>query len=271
MVRPVADLVSRGVIWDEITCSEDGSIDLNQLEKAINPKTKVIMVTHASNVCGTMLPIEKIGAICKKHNVFFCIDAAQTAGGSFIDMKKCKADVIVLPGHKGIMGPQGIGVILMSDAFAEACKPIISGGTGSLSYKDFMPDFMPDKFQPGTMNIPGIIGMGHGISFIQAEGIETIEQKKIELTTRFISELLNMKNVKVIGKQHTEERCAVVSLDFISMDNGEVAYILENEFGIMTRCGIHCAPHAHKTLGTFPKGTVRFLLDILTLKKISNM
>lgn len=247
-----------GVNWDEVDCDNEGNMQLEDISKLIKPETKMVLMTHGSNVCGTLTPIEDIGKICKKYNVFFCIDAAQTAGSVPIDMKRCQVDALAFSAHKGIMGPQGIGGILMSNSFAKACKPLVFGGTGSISNEDNMPDFLPDKFQPGTMNIPGIIGLKHAIDFIENEGVENIHRKKIELTKFFLNEVLNMNKVNVVGKKSTEGRDAVISLDFCGKDNSEVSYILEKDFGIMTRCGLHCAPHAHKTLGTFPKGTIRF-------------
>jgi len=137
-------------------------------------------------------------------------------------------------------------------------SPLIAGGTGSQSDKEEMPDFLPDKFQAGTLNIPGIIGLRHSLKFIEQVGLITIKEKKEKLTQRFIEGVKNIKAVNLIGKDNAYGRCAVVSIDFKNIDNAEASFLLENEYGIMIRCGLHCAPHAHITLNTFPQGTVRF-------------
>ena len=173
-------------------------------------------------------------------------------------MKKICADAVVFPGHKALMGPQGIGGMIITKEMAEKMTPLFSGGTGSLSDLDVMPDFLPDKFQPGTLNLPGIIGLKHAVEYIKGEGFEKIAEKKKKITDAFLESVSGIKGVRIIGPPSGHRRCAAVSLDFGDRDNAEIAFLLENEYGIMTRCGLHCAPHAHKTLGTFPHGTVRF-------------
>ena len=173
-------------------------------------------------------------------------------------MKECRIDALAFPGHKSLLGPQGIGGIVLSNRAASVMTPLIAGGTGSLSDKEVMPDFLPDKFQAGTLNIPGIIGLRHSLIFIKKEGFAAIKEKKAQLTERFIEGVKNLSAVRLVGKDAAYDRCSIVSLDFKKLDNAEVSFLLENEFGIMTRCGLHCAPHAHVTLKTFPQGTVRF-------------
>lgn len=258
VVRPLTQLEKEGVIWSEAQCNEKGRLDPHEIQKLIKPETKLILLIHGSNVCGTLNPIEKIGKLCKDNNLFFCVDASQTAGSAIIDLKKCNADALIFPGHKAMLGPQGIGGMIVSKAMAGKLEPLFSGGTGSASDKEAMPELLPDKFQPGTLNIPGIIGLKHAMEFIEREGLAGIIEKKKHITEAFIEEVSNMKGLKLIGLPAGEDRCSVVSLNFDNLDNAEVAFTLENEFGIMTRCGLHCAPHAHKTLGTFPQGTVRF-------------
>lgn len=267
VVRPLAQLAKEGVIWEEAPCDETGVLNIEQFKKMIRPETKMVMATHGSNVCGTLIPIEEIGVICKAHDILFAVDASQTAGSVPVSMRTCRADALVFPAHKGLMGPQGIGAMILSKRFSEICEPVVCGGTGSLSHEETMPDFMPDKFQPGTLNIPGIIGMSHALKFVRQEGIISIGEKKLELAGMFIEEAMNMKGVALAGIPSVEGRCAVVSLDFAGIDNAEAGYYLEKRFGIMTRCGLHCAPHAHKTLGTFPEGTVRFSFGFFNTKE----
>lgn len=258
VVRPLMQLSEQDVEWEEAPCGKNGELEPEELKKRLRPNTKLVLMLHASNVCGTILPIQTIGTICREQGVLFAVDAAQTAGSLKISMKDCGIDALVFPGHKGLLGPQGIGGLILSERAAEQMTPLIAGGTGSLSDKEVMPEFLPDKFQPGTLNLPGIIGLGHGVSFLEKEGMQAIAQKKEWLTKRFLEGICNMKQAVLVGKETAQGRCAVVSVDFPNVDNAEVSYILEQHFGIMTRCGLHCAPHAHKTLGTFPKGTVRF-------------
>ncbi|MEG1584323.1 MAG: aminotransferase class V-fold PLP-dependent enzyme [Anaerovorax sp.] len=260
VVRPLTQLVEEGIEWDCAMCNERGELNPWEIEKLIKPNTKLVLLTHASNVCGTMLPIEKVGEICKKNHIYFAVDGSQSAGAEPIDMKTCNIDALAFPGHKGLLGPQGIGVLIVGKAIEKEMIPLIAGGTGSLSDRETMPDFLPDKFQAGTLNIPGIIGLHHALNFIEREGLETISEKKHAIVTSFIEGIKNMDpcKVRLVGLDGAQDRCPVVSVDFKTLDNAEVSFILEREYGVMTRCGMHCAPHAHKTLGTFPQGTVRF-------------
>lgn len=267
VVRPLSFLAKKGVLWQVIKCNNQGILDFREVEDAIKSNTKLVFVTHGSNVCGTIIPVEKIGEICKRKGVFFGIDAAQTAGSVNISMKKANIDALVLSGHKGLLGPQGIGGLLLKSTIVSEIDPVIYGGTGSLSDSEAMPEFMPDKFQPGTLNIPGIVGLKHSLDFIEKTGLDAIKEKKVRLTELFLQGVLNMNNIKVLGLRSAENRCAVVSLDFKNMDNAEAGYMLESQYGILTRCGIHCAPLAHKTLETFPQGTVRFSFGFFNCEK----
>lgn len=257
-IRPLAQLEKEGVLWSRAQCDERGCLDPERIRELIRPETKLVLTIHGSNVCGTVTPVEEVGRICREHKIFFCVDASQTAGSAVIDIEKWNADGLIAPGHKALLGPQGIGVMFVSQKMAREMDPLISGGTGSASDSEQMPELLPDKFQPGTLNIPGIIGLKHSVNFIEQEGIEGIIEKKKEITDAFIEATGNLKGVKLIGPPADSSRCPVVSLDFAHLDNAEAAFLLESEFGIMTRCGLHCAPYAHRTLGTFPHGTVRF-------------
>ena len=259
VVRPLWNLQKKGVVWKESVCDIDGNLDINDFKNNVDENTDIVIAIHASNVNGTITPIEEMGKHCYEKNVPFVVDASQTAGSEDIDIEKIKASAIVLPGHKSMLGPQGIGCIIFGNSsFAENLEMTLLGGTGSVSHSEEMPTEMPDKFEPGTPNIPGIIGLGYSTRYILKEGRANIKEKKSYLTKLFIDEILNMKNIRLVGKSTMENRCSVVSLDFYDKDNAEIAYRLETEYGILTRCGMHCSPHAHKTFGTYPSGTIRF-------------
>jgi cysteine desulfurase family protein len=258
VIRPLTTLQGAGVEFDRVQCDIEGRLNPEDVEKHIKPNTKLVVLTHASNVCGTIMPIEEIGKICKKHNIYFVIDAAQSAGVLDVDFKRLNLNGLTFTGHKGLLGPQGIGGFLVDTQLANDINPFIEGGTGSLSESEIQPDYMPDKFESGTLNIPGIYGLHAAIKYVRKTGIKAIHDIEMALTKRFLDGILNISDINVVGLKGIEDRTAVVSLDFPSLDNSEVAFMLDREFGIMTRVGLHCAPSAHKTLQTFPKGTVRF-------------
>jgi len=258
VMRPLTSLKKRGVEFSRIPCNIDGSMDQSIIEHYIRPNTKAIIMTHASNVCGTILPLVEIGEICKKNNLYFIIDSAQTAGFLEIDYKELNADAITFTGHKGLLGPQGMGGFVISDSLASNVSSLIEGGTGSLSNSEEQPSYMPDKFESGTMNLPGIFGLNASLKYLKGIGIKEIRETELFLAKRFIDKINIMKNVRIAGINGIEGRTATISLDFQDFDNSEIAFMLSNDYYIMTRCGLHCAPSAHKTLNTFPQGTVRF-------------
>lgn len=260
VMRPLTSLSKNAVEFSRIPSSNKGELFIEELQDHIRPNTKAVIMTQASNVCGTILPLEKVGSFCKKNNLYFIIDAAQSAGFLDIDMTTLCADAIAFTGHKGLLGPQGIGGFVANNILASKVSPLIEGGTGSVSDSECQPEYMPDKFESGTMNIPGVFGLNTALKYVKEVGLSYIREKELYLTKQFISEIKNMNKVKLIGLQGIENRTAVVSLDFtpFGFDNAAVAFELCNNFNIMTRCGLHCAPSAHKTLGTFPEGTVRF-------------
>ena len=267
VMRPLNSL--NKVEYTKVLCSKTGELSIEDVENSIKPNTKAIIMTHASNVCGTILDLEKVGQLCRKHNLFFIIDSAQTAGSIDIDINKLNADAIGFTGHKSLLGPQGIGGFIVNDGINNEMTTLIEGGTGSLSDREIQPDYMPDKFESGTLNIPGIYGLNASLKYLFNQGVNNIRDKEINLINKFFEGLFNIKNIELIGKKTSTDRTGIVSIDFIHNDNGLVAHELSKDFGIMTRSGLHCAPSAHKTLGTFPKGTVRFSLShFTTLKEI---
>jgi len=269
VMRPLKSLEKKGVEITRVKCDKFGKINPKDVENAIKNNTKLIVMIHASNVCGTILDVEAIGKIAKDREIFFIVDAAQTAGIHEIDFKKIKANAIAFTGHKSLLGPQGTGGFIIDDELNEKVSPLIEGGTGSASEDENQPTYMPDKFESGTPNVVGIYGLNASLKFILEKGISNIKDHELELTELFINKVLEIKNpnIKIIGKLDLEERLPVISIDFINYDNSEIAYILESEYGIATRVGMHCAPSAHKALGTFPNGTVRFSFSYFNTKE----
>ena len=258
VMRPLTQLLDKGITFDTIPCDSTGSIQMKSIEPLIRPNTVALIINHASNVCGTIQPLESIGPICKAHNLQFIVDAAQTAGVIPIDVKACHIDALCFTGHKGLLGPQGIGGIILTKEMAQTLIPLIAGGTGSFSHLETMPTHMPDAFEAGTLNLPGIIGLNEGLSYIESQGMENIHNHELALTQAFLEGLQSIDVVNIIGKQDIQDRTAVVSITIDSMDPASIAHELESTYHIMTRVGLHCAPRAHQTLGTYPEGTVRF-------------
>lgn len=262
VMRPIRQLEKNGVEFDRVPCSEQGELKLQSMEALLRQNTKAVVMMHASNVCGTILPLKEVGAFCKTHGLKFIADCAQTAGTMPISMKEMNIDILCFTGHKGLYGPQGIGGFILQEEMISAMTPLLSGGTGSISHTEEIPEFMPDRFEPGTMNLPGIFGLNSALGWINEVGIENIYNKERILTRLFLEEIGKLdpkgEKIKLVGKKTEEGRTAVVSIQTPGRDVSEVAYLLDKNYGIMTRVGLHCAPSAHQTLGTYPTGTVRF-------------
>ncbi len=261
VMRPLSALEDGGVTFSRVLCKNDGSLDAKDLLPLIRSNTKGVVMTHASNVCGTILDLAEVGRICKEKDLWFIVDTAQTAGAIRVDVDELYADAIAFTGHKGLLGPQGIGGFLVRDDLSNELSTFIEGGTGSLSDGEIQPSYMPDKFEAGTLNVPGIYGLNASLKYIQEIGMHVIYEKEMLLMSGFLEKLMNMSHIEVVGKKGIEGRTGVISINFKNGDNGEMAHRLSSEFGVMTRSGMHCAPSAHKTLGTFPRGTVRFGLS----------
>lgn len=258
VMRPLHCMEKEGVVWEALPTDREGGVDPADVERMLQPRTRAVIVLHASNVCGTIVPIGEIGRICRKRGVFFVVDTAQSAGTIPVDMEAACIDFLAFTGHKGLLGPQGIGGFVISGALDKEMEPLIAGGTGSMSDSLSMPRTLPDKYESGTMNLPGIIGLHAALTYIEKTGLDVIHRRKMELTARFLEQVRALPGVRIAGRQGTDGRVAVVSLDFPGRDNAVLAFALEQEYGIMTRVGLHCAPMAHRALGTYPQGTVRF-------------
>ena len=258
VMRPLVQLSQTGVAFDRIPCDGEGALCLDALDGLVRPSTRAVVLTHASNVAGTIQPVAQVGAFCRAHGLRFIVDCAQTAGMEPVDMGSMGIDALAFTGHKGLLGPQGTGGFLVTDAFEKELDPLISGGTGSFSHLETVPVLLPDRFEAGTLNLPGIYGLHAALGFLEKTGIDVIRARERALTARFLAAVAEDGRIRVAGPRTAEGRTAVVSLDFPGRDNAEIAFRLDSEYGVMTRCGLHCAPNAHRTLGTYPQGTVRF-------------
>lgn len=257
VMRPLGQLARRGVTFDRIPCDRQGRLHLDQVEPLLRDNTQLVLLAHASNVSGTVQDAQTVGEICRARGIPFALDAAQTAGHMPIEFDTLGLSALSVPGHKGLLGPQGIGALLLRPDFAQTLEPLVSGGTGSVSDSEEVPTYFPDRLEPGTPNLPGIFGWEAALDYLQRVTIEAVQEHDCALSQRFLEGLRDVSGVRLIGPDTVENRVGVFSLDFSGKDNAEVAVSLEERFGILTRCGLHCAPSAHRTLGTFPRGTVR--------------
>jgi len=265
VMRPLLQL--EGITFDRIPCSREGLLDPADLEPLIRPNTKLLVMAHGSNVCGSVQDAKAVGKICRKHGIAFLLDAAQTAGHYPVDFAQFGLSALCVPGHKGLLGPSGIGALLMTDAFAKALDPIVAGGTGSASDSEYLPEYLPDRFESGTPNLPGIYGWEAALRFVEETGVEALRSHEMALCQRFLDGLDSIEGAVLCGTGDVSRRVGVVSVDFLRQDNAEAAFALEMDYGILTRCGLHCAPSAHKTLNTFPRGTVRFSLGFASTEE----
>lgn len=251
------------ITFSRIPCDREGNLQLAYLPKLMRANTKAIIMTHASNVCGTLLPVAMVGAFCKEQGLFFILDSAQSAGLFPINMQELGVDALAFTGHKGLLGPQGIGGFILREHMVEQVAPLLVGGTGSLSHTERTPSFMPDKFEAGTLNLPGIAGLAAGVGWLKERGLERIRAHELALTAQLLAGLATLEQqglLRIVGRRDCEQRTSVVSIAHTHQDIALVAYELAEKYGIATRVGLHCAPNAHKTLGTYPTGTLRFSL-----------
>ena len=236
-----------------------GRIDLSDLENLIRTDTKIIISTLSSNVNGTIMPVNEIGAIANKYNILFLLDASQGAGCIPVDVEKMKIDILAAPGHKGLLGPQGTGVLYIKNGIR--VKPLIEGGTGSKSEYIYQPEILPDEHESGTLNTPGIVGLGAGIEYIKEYGLENIRNYKQKLITKFYEEIRDLKNIKIYS--NIENNSGIIALNFDGVESNEVSYVLDKVYDIKVRSGLHCSPLAHDTLKTKDiGGIVRFSVGV---------
>ena len=249
------------ITFSRVPCDAEGTLRLNALPQLMRPNTRAIIMTHASNVCGTVQPLAEVGSFCQEHGLRFIVDSAQSAGILPLNMQELHIDALAFTGHKGLLAPQGIGGLLLREHIIDEISPLIVGGTGSLSHTERTPRFLPDKFEAGTLNLPGIAGLQAALIWLKQQGIDKIRTHELTLTQQFLDGLRHLEAqglLRIVGKRNCNDRLGVVSITTEKMDIAELAFILADKYAIATRVGLHCAPHAHKTLGTYPTGTLRF-------------
>ena len=258
VVRPLRELQQNGVAVEVIQASLRGYVDPKKFSEAALERTDLAVVSHCSNVCGSVQPIEEIAEICAKRGIPLVVDCAQTGGILPINASELGLAALCFTGHKGLFGPQGTGGIVWKPEFAEMCSPFIVGGTGSLSHEETQPEVMPDKFEAGTMNLPGFAGLDAALDWIDRTGIDAIREREEKLGARLEEGLLSIKGLRLLGSTHGEApRLPVYAFNIDGKDNGEFANDLSMTYGIEGRPGLHCSPLAHRTLGTFPEGALR--------------
>ncbi|MBT4868170.1 MAG: aminotransferase class V-fold PLP-dependent enzyme [Planctomycetaceae bacterium] len=266
VLRPLRELSRRlGVETTFVSADRTGLIDPTTVRDALRPNTKLVAITHASNVTGTIQPIAEIAAIAREAGVLCLVDAAQSAGHLPIDLKNLPVDLLACPGHKGLLGPLGTGLLYVRPGVEQQLQSVRQGGTGSNSEDDRQPDLLPDKYESGNHNAPGLCGLEAALAWIQERGVESIRAHERELTSRLLDGLARIEQLTIHGPCDAEKQVGVVSVTIPGFEPQVLASILDESFGIQTRAGLHCAPGAHRALRTFEAGgTVRLSVGPFT-------
>ena len=259
VMRPLRALArERGVRVHQVQADETGRLSLDMLAQALSSGASLMVVNHASNVVGTIAPLAEIARLCREHGVPVLVDVAQTAGVLPIDMQALDIDMLAFTGHKGLLGPTGTGGLCLGPRVdIERLHPLVYGGTGSRSEEESQPSFLPDRYESGTPNILGIAGLTAAVRFLRQETVERVRAHEQKLTAALLHSLQAIPRVRLYGTLEPVAQVAVVSFNIEGVDAAEVAFRLDKEYGIISRVGLHCAPSAHRTIGTFPQGTVR--------------
>jgi len=265
VIRPLRALEADGVSLSVVPCSAQGVLDPADVERAIRPETVLIAATHASNVVGTIMPVPELAAIAREHGLPLLVDGAQSVGAVPCSFEGLGADLLAFTGHKALLGPTGSGGLVIGERVDLAClDPLVRGGTGSRSESQRQPDFLPDKYESGTLNTVGLAGLAAAIGWVLEHGVEEIRAREVELTASLLSGLLDIPAVTVHGTLDARRQASTVSFTIAGVEPGEVGRRLDDEYGIAARVGLHCSPLAHETLGTYPAGTVRLSLGPFT-------
>lgn len=270
VVRPLMELRKKGISTTFISCRRDGTIDVDEIVKAVRTgrtfgNTKLIIMTAASNVTGTKMPLEDIGRIAVRKGLLFMVDGAQGAGHMDLDVKKNHIDILAAPGHKGLLGPQGTGILYIRRGID--VQPLLAGGTGSRSKEEEQPEDFPEGYEAGTVNSPGIIALGAAIKFISKIGAAAIEEHERKLTEKLQRGLEQIDGVVVYGPKDIHKKTAVVAMNIIGLDCEDAAGILNDKYGIAVRAGFHCSGRAHDTIGTGETGCIRICPGLYTSEK----
>lgn len=265
VMRPLRALERQGLELTVAQCEPDGRMDLGKLKAALRTGTKLVVVTHASNVMGTILPVREIAEIAHAAGAILLVDAAQTAGAVPIDVQAMGVDLLAFTGHKGLFGPPGTGgLVIGPQVDIEQLEPLVRGGTGSKSEFEEQPDLLPDKYESGTPNGVGIAGLGAGVRWVSERGVDEIRAHETALTEAMLAGLHDTRGVTVYGPNDAKAMTSVVSCTVAGSRVSDVGLRLDDEFEILCRVGLHCAPAAHRTIGSFPEGTIRLAPGALT-------
>ncbi len=272
VMRPLRYLEARGIELSVVNCSSEGVLDPEDIKRFIKKNSKLIVLTHASNVTGTILPIREIGRITREKGLLLLVDSAQTAGVYPIDMENDFVDLLAFTGHKSLYGPMGTGGLVIGNRVnIPKFTPIKMGGTGSHSEFEEQPDFLPDKYESGTLNVIGLAGLSASLDWIHSIGMEKIQMHEKVLCKQLLHGLMAIRKIRIYGSLGADARTAVLSFTFDDLDNARVGQILDEKYGILCRIGLHCAPAALKTIHAFPHGTIRFSLGYFnTQDEVSN-
>ncbi len=255
VARPLYRAAQCGVRVTWVQCDTQGFVDTEMIKSAIRPETRLIALSHCSNVNGSVQPVEEIGRLARRSGVLFLVDAAQSAGLIPMDVGELNIDLLAAPGHKGLLGPMGTGVLYIAEGVE--LSPLTVGGTGGYSDSFEQPEAMPERYESGTLNAPGIAGLGAGVDFIRSTGVEVIRKKESHLASILSEGLRDIARVRLHGRENPGRHCGPVSFSVEGVDPSEVGFTLDREYDISVRVGLHCAPAAHRTIGTWPRGTVR--------------
>ena len=265
VLRPLRWLADhKQVTITYVGCNKAGIVDPAEIEQAITPRTKLIAVIHASNVTGAIQPVAEIGLLAHGRGIKFLVDAAQSVGHLPIDVRSLHADLLAAPGHKGLLGPLGTGFLYLAPGMETLVEPTRQGGTGTRSDEDRQPTSLPDRYEAGNLNVPGLVGLEAGLAEIERRGVAAIQQHEATLTSQLLTGLADIPAWEVFGPADVRERVGVVSLRLPGSDPRELAAILDTSHQIQTRAGIHCAPRMHTSLGTSPEGTLRLSVGLFT-------
>ena len=264
VMRPLRFLEQQGVEVSIVPCSPTGEIDPDDAKRSMKKNTKAIVVTHASNVTGTIFPIAALAEIAQAHEALLIVDASQTAGSVPIDVLQMGIDIICFTGHKSLLGPQGTGGFYLRKGLENRIQPLMRGGTGSASEFEEQPDFLPDRFESGTPNAIGLAELAAGIRFLLDSGIDRIRAREVQLTRQFLEGMTGIPGAILYGPPDARQRIAVVSFNARGVSSSDISFQLDEQFAILSRPGLHCAPAAHRTIGAFPAGTVRFSFGLNT-------
>lgn len=267
VMRPLRYLEAQGVEVTVVQCDANGILDPDEVAQSIKPNTRLLVTLHGSNVMGTLLPIKELAALARSKGIPYLIDASQTAGAIPIDVKALGLDLLAFTGHKGLLGLTGTGGIYIREGLS--VNTLMQGGTGSDSDKEIQPEFMPDIHESGTLNVAGLAGLAAGVRYLLKKGVGHVSAHEQSLVARFISGVNDISGITLYGPPEINQQCGVISFNLEGLISSEVGLLLDQKYTIMSRVGLHCAPGAHRTLGTLPTGTVRFSFgDSNTLEEV---